>query len=391
MRKLFSFIFTHKIGLFILVLIISVLAGSLIFREKFIKTITIDKSGVSYNTYQPLPVTTPLPTSIATDSAASNDNTVLGTSTDNSSYTPPVYSPPKIPDSPSFTPAPTPAPTAAPTQSTNSSPSCDPNADKSQVYVSPSSVAINSTSTISVELRDCNNNLASNGHLTITMTSGDAATTINGSASPYKAQAQDGKYSFTVKSPNPTTAIFKIQDTDHNFEVTMPNYKTPQVTFTSGSSNLGCASGKDAAYYSYVRYPSASVDVGSKVTITIDLRDCNNQATLGGDTVTVTPKSVVAGFQFVGFGTGSFTLPGGQRTFQVTSSSAGTNTFTVMDTTGGFEVTDSKNQTPTITFTNAASTPTPTPSVSSTPSPSASPSPTPTPTPTLSQTPTPSP
>lgn len=403
--KTLSFVSTHKTGLIIVVVAVALITGSLQIRQMLIKSLVADKQGVPFSKYLPLPTDPPLPSPSPIDSPSSSDTAVLGTSSevsDTSTYTPPAPLPTDTP-SPTFTPIPTPANTPAPTTNPQPSSSCSgtPNADNSQVYVSPSSTVINSAATISINLQDCNNNPASNDHLTIALTSGDSSVTINGASanSPYKALAQNGKYSFQVNSSNPTTAVFNIQDTDHSFQVTTPGYHNPQVTFSSSAGNPSCTPDGDARY-SNAYFPSGSINVGSNATITIELRDCNNQATLGSDTITVTPKSVDPSFQFVGYGGGSFTLPHGQTSFQVTSQNPGTNTFTIRDTTQGFDVTGPGYSTPTVTFTSNAtpapsaaptSTPTPNPSSASTPAPTDTPAPTLTPSPAPTATPSPSP
>ncbi len=338
------------------------------------------------------------------DSPSPSDNSVLGVSTDStSSYSVGGGNITSVPTPlPSFIPSPLPsyAPQSAPTTATNTSspPSCSgtPNADNSQVYVTPSSTAVNNAVNIRVELRDCNNTLVSNDNLTMSLISGDSSTTINGSSAgfSYNAQAQNGLYSFAVNSQKPGTNTFKIQDKDHNFEVTIPGYHPPAVTFTiTGSGNSSCTADGDAEW-SNAYFPSNAVNVGSNVTITIDLRDCNKQATLQSDTITITPNSVDSTFQFVGYGSGAFSLPQGQSSFQVTSQNPGLKTFTIRDTTNRFDVTGPHYSSPSVTFSGSSTPPSPSPSASDTPTPtpSSSPSPSPSvsPTPTDSSTPSPS-
>lgn len=91
---------------------------------------------------------------------------------------------------------------------------------------------------------------------------------------------------------------------------------TPQI-----SSNVLCTPAGDArysnAYVNNSNFPG-NFQVGSTSTITIVLKDCNGQSSLNSDTITITPNNVDSTFLFVGFGGGSFTLPQGQFSFQVT-------------------------------------------------------------------------
>ncbi|MCL5784340.1 MAG: hypothetical protein M1142_03230 [Patescibacteria group bacterium] len=371
-------------------------------RNYLISNIKISQSNSSdtfFPNYSPPPniSDTASDSAFPTNAPSPVDHSVLGIFTNPTSSND-IGSTDELPTPTTIAPSPTPTPTPAPitettTTTTNTSPSSSctgtPNADNSQVYINPSSSAVNTVVNVVVELRDCNNNDVSSDNLTMSLVSGDSSTTINNSSvsSPYQAQAQNGRYTFIVNSQKPGANTFNIQDTSRNFPVTMPGYHTPTVTFTSTDSvNSSCTADGDAEW-SNAYFPSGPVNVGSNATITIDLRDCHNQTTLGSDTLTVTPNSVDPTFQFVGYGNGAFTLPQGQTSFQVTSQNAGSNTFTIKDTTNGFNVTGPHYSSPSVTFASSPLSPSPTPSA--TPTPSSSPAQTPTPTPDLSVSPTP--
>jgi len=163
---------------------------------------------------------------------------VLGyEATADTSYEVPDYT---LPSQPAPTPFPTfaPLPTSAPVVVTTPPLNCAGTAKEynSQVYVSAKSVAVGATSTITIELRDCKNALASNDSLRVTIQSGDASTKLNGQSAPITLQAQNGKASFTVTSQVSSANTFLITDTNQGFPVTMPGYHNPTVTFTSSAT-----------------------------------------------------------------------------------------------------------------------------------------------------------
>jgi hypothetical protein len=288
--------------------------------------------------------------------------------------------------------APLPIITPAPVTSAPYSCAGTPTVDNSQIYVSSSTTQVNSTSTISVELSDCNNSIAPvSDSLTITLVSGDAGTKINGASAPVTFTTQNGKVSFSVTSPNATTATFLVTDTTRSFAVTTPGYHNPSVTFTnnsSGNANCTTANGIPNTWYSDV-YPNPPVSTSNgSITIIVDLRDCNQKLAPVSDVLNI---SVSSGNSDTQMNNGSLpqnvTTQNGEAKFTLSSQMNGTVTLSVQDTTSGFNVTDPNNHNPTITFTNAnPSTPTPT----DTPTPTPGSTDTPTPTPVSTDTPTPS-
>jgi hypothetical protein len=241
---------------------------------------------------------------------------------------------------------------------------------------------------------DCNNNYAPvSDSLTITLSSGDASTKINGSSSPVTIQTQNGKATFSVNSQNATTATFIITDTTRSFPVTMPGYHNPSVTFTnnnSGNSNCTTAAGVPNWWYSDV-YPDPPISTNNgSITLIVDIRDCNQQPAPVSDTLNISVSSGNSDTQMNG---GSLpqnvTTQNGEASFTISSQMNGTVTLNVQDTTSGFPVTDKYTNNPSITF-SGSSTPTPTPAPASTDTPTPTPVATVTPTDTLTPTPTPS-
>ncbi len=390
-----SRLLSHKLLILILICLIGFGFFALRVRGSFFSKAVaqVVNSTSDDSNYSPLPANPDA--LLATESASPSDDSVLGISTTSNNIggaadlsTPmplPSFSPlPSITPLPSSTPFPSTAP------SSNSS-ACagTPTEDNSQVYVGSKTSQVNSAVNISIELLDCNNSDVSSDHLTVTLSSGDAATTINGASSPVNIQAQNGKVTFSVNSPNPTTAVFTVKDTDHTLHVTAPGYKDPSVTF----SNSGSCAGTPRGFNSEAISTSNSNNTGS---IAIQLLDCNNNLAPVSDTLTISLNTTDSSLTING-STPSVTVQtlNGQTTFSLISTINGTDTFTVADTTRGFNVTDSGNHNPSVTFSNSSATPTPsaspTASPTSSPSPTATASPTPSPTASASQTASPSP
>ncbi len=303
---------------------------------------------------------------------------------------------------PIVTEAPLPVVTPEPitTTDTSSASSCTgtPTVDNSQVYVSPSTTQVNSTSTISVDLSDCNNTTAPvTDTLTIALVSGDSGTKINGSLAPVTIETQNGKVSFSVTSPNATTATFLITDTTRSFQVTTPGYHNPSVTFTNNSSgNAHCttAAGVPNLWYSDV-YPNPPISTtNGSIGLIVDIYDCNQQLAPVSDTLNISVSSGNSDTQMNG---GSLpqnvTTQNGEARFTISSQMNGTVTLSVQDTTSGFTVTNINSANPSITFSGSPAstptdTPTPTPAPVSTDTPTPVPTDTPTPTPASPNTPT---
>ncbi len=405
--NIISFIVGHKI----LTLVFLVISISLIVfggwamkvRNDFIasmKTVPKDSSDKAYYSATPQ-----LPTPNL-NYLTSSSTSVLGV-TD-------VVNPPNVANNTTYSvPTPYPMATQAPfptvaqaSTSTPSSPSCagTPTVDNSQAYVSSNSTPVNTAVTITIELRDCNNNFAPvNDNLTITLSNSDPNAKINGSSPPVTIQAQNGKATFSVNSSNATTDTYIISDTTRSFTVTMPGYHNPSVTFTnnsSGNSSCTTAAGVPNSWYSDV-YPNPPVSTTTgSVTLVVYLRDCNKNTAPVSDTLTISLSSGDPNTQANGHSLPySMAAQNGQASFTVTSQSSQTDTFVIQDTTGSFNVTDINNNNPSVIFSSSAS---PTSAPINTPVPSSSDTPTPTssapaatitltPAPTAANTPVPSP
>lgn len=300
-------------------------------------------------------------------------------------------------DFPTIIPLPTATPTPTNTPSfSSSSTSCSgtPTVDNSQVYISSTTSQVNSSVTISIELKDCNNSFAPvNDDLRITLVSGDSNVKINGSSLPTTLTAQNGRLSFSVNSANAGSYTFLITDINRNFTVTTPGYHNPSVTFTNnsaGNSNCTTAAGVPNAWYSDV-YPNPPVSTNTgSMTLVVYIRDCNKNNVSTTETLTISlssgdPNTKVSGSNLPY----SLTTQNGQASFTVSSQANGTVTLIVQDTTSSFTVTNTSNNNPSVTF-NSSSSSTPTPTPTATIIPDSTDTPTPTPT-TTSQTNTPTP
>ncbi len=133
---------------------------------------------------------------------------------------------------------PTPTPTPTPTTSPHSCAGLGASPGQPVFYYSETSSpqSVSDTGTISIDLRDCNNNSAPvSDTLTISQQSGPN-TSINGdNTPPVSIESSGGKASFIVSSPVSGTAVYLVTDTTHSFNVTDPNNHNPQVTFTVSS------------------------------------------------------------------------------------------------------------------------------------------------------------
>lgn len=345
----------------------------------------------------------------APDTSILGTSDLLGASDESINTSVPTYTP-----LPAVTPWPTPTPyslssnTTASTTTSNAG-SCigQPTVDNSQVYVSAKTAPVGSSVSIEVDLQDCNNTIAPvSDSLTITLVSGDAGTKINGSSSPVTIQTQNGKATFSVSSPNVTTATFAINDSTRSFAVTTPGYHNPSVSFTSsgsgstGNPNCTTSAGAPNTWYSDV-YPNPPITTTTgSVGLQVVIRDCFQNTTTVSDNINFTLASGDPGTKINGNSLPfSISAQNGIANITVSSQVNGTVTLVVTDTTSGFTVTDPNNHNPSITFSGASSssptsTPTPTP-VSSTDTPTPTPTGTttiaPTPTPTSTSAPTPTP
>lgn len=321
------------------------------------------KDSSQQTNYSPSPASS----SSSLDSLLSTDSSVLGVSSDvsptgeenNYAYSIPTPYPVMtlVPLPPIVIP-----PSTPPTNTSSASSCADkPTADNSQAYVSSKTSLINNAVTISVELRDCNKNLASDDSLTISLSNSDSSVRINDSSPPVTIKAQNGKASFSVNSQNTTTDTFVITDTTNSFTVTTPGYHNPSVTFTNNSSgNVNCTTGDGVAnsWYSTVYVSSVT---GTSARFTVDIRDCNKN-TVSNDTLNISLSSGDSSVQVDGNNLPySINVQNGEVGFTVTAQNAGTRTFVIQDTTSSFTVTDTSNSNPSVTFSGPAPTDTPTP------------------------------
>ena len=241
---------------------------------------------------------------------------------------------------------------------------------------------------MTVTIRDCNSNTAPvNDSLSISLSSGDSNTQINGNNLPYSVTTQNGQASFTVTSQVSGTVVLVVQDTTSNFTVTNINNSNPSITFnggsTSGNAHCTTANGVPNFWYSEVSPNSpVTANTGQTVIFTVNIQDCGKN-NVSSDNLTFSQTSNDTGLTINGSSAPvSVQAQNGVATFNVTTSNAGTDNFTIQDTTSNFTVTDGNNQNPSIVFSGSSS-PTPTPT------PTETPTDTPTPTPIITPTVTP--
>ena len=395
-EKISSMIMSHEVLITVSVIILVLFAGfgmSVLGARSFVPPPVATKEQPShddvYYATKSAGLYAFLDTPAPPDTGTLGATDILGIHDESIDTSVPTYAP-----LPTATPWPTPTPYSLPAPT-----SCagTPTVDNSQVYVSAKTATVGSSVSIEVDLQDCNNTIAPvSDSLTITLVSGDAGTKINGSSSPVTIQTQNGKATFSVSSPNVTTATFTINDNTRSFAVTTPGYHNPSVSFTSsgsgstGNPNCTTSAGAPNTWYSNV-YPNPPITTTTgSVTLLVVIRDCFNNTTSVNDSLNI---SVVSGDPNTRINGNSLpysiSAQNGQASFNVTSQVNGTVTLIVKDTTSGFTVTDPNNHNPSIAFSGMTnSTPTPTPAPT-TVTPTLSATATPTPTSTSSATPAP--
>ncbi|MCL5970169.1 MAG: hypothetical protein M1450_01540, partial [Patescibacteria group bacterium] len=266
-KRALAFLVKHKTSATGLVFVIAFIAVALWYRGYLISKMNAVPANTSSESSYYLKSESPLPTisSSPTPSDTPNITSVLGTSTKNSdSYNNvPLTFPTPFP---TFAPLPTiaPLPITTNTSSSNNTPAnpnCTtgsgvPNSWYSDVYPNPPITTNTGSVTVIVVIRDCNRNtVSSNESLTISLSSGDPNTQINGNKLPYTITAQNGQASFSVSSQVSGTVTLTVQDTTSSFSVTDINNHNPVITFSnsaSGNPNCTTASGVANFWYSVV-------------------------------------------------------------------------------------------------------------------------------------------
>jgi hypothetical protein len=305
---------------------------------------------------------------------------------------------------PTLAPLPTIAPYVAPATTTSTSSSGNsncttgdgiPNSYYSDVYPNPTITTNTGSVDLIVEIRDCNGqykNAPVSDKLSISLSSGDSNTLINGNKLPYSnITTQNGEAKFTVTSQVVGIVTLVIHDDTSNFTVTDRTDHNPSITFTNNSSgnssvSSNCSTANGVANFWYSTFSPASpinANTGSTATITVNIQDCS-QNNVSSDNLTFSQTSNDSSLTVNGSSAPvSVQAQNGVATFNVTSQNAGTDTFTIQDTTGNFPVTDIHNdKTSSIVF-SGSSTATPTPTAApvtnptDTPLPTAAPSDTP--------------
>jgi len=194
----------------------------------------------------------------------------------------------------------------------------------STVSANPTSVVADgsTSSTITVTLKDANNNPVSGK--TVTLSAGSGSSTISAASGASNAS---GVVSFTVKDTKAETVTYTAKDTTDNITIT----QTASVTFTPGP-----VSGTKSTVTA--NPTSVTADGSTTSTITVTLLDVNNNP-VSGKTVTLSQ------------GTGSSTISAASGA----SNAGGVVTFTVKDTKAeivSYTATDSADST---TITQTAS------------------------------------
>jgi len=403
-RKVLSFLAKYKILILILIFLLALIAGAIWLRGYLATEVKSASSNSGDDTYysNPSDNSSPLPAipSPSDDSNSSNsDNSNLNNIPDNETI-------PMLTPFPTFAPLPTAVPqstvTTTTTQTNSGNPNCNTgsgvaNSWYSDVYPNPQISTNTGSVALIVTLRDCNENTApASDTLSISVSSGDSNTQVNGHSLPYSVTAQNGQANFTVTSQINGTVTLIVQDTTSSFTVTDINNHNPNIVFSgnsSGNSNCSTGSGTPNSWYSDV-YPASPISAatGSTVTFSVTLRDCNRNTAPVSDTLSFSQTSNDSSFTVNGSALpASIQTQNGQATFTVSSQNAGTDNFSIRDTTNSFTVTDPNNSSPSINFTSSSTpTPTSTPAPTDTPTPTVTTTPSPTPTPTPAANPSPS-
>jgi hypothetical protein len=381
-KKALVFLLRHKISVGIITFIIVFVVGALWYRGYLLSKMSSGSQSPAGEFFYSAPLNNLFPATATPTPDTTN-------SSDNSNNSVNEYAPVVIPTPfPTLPPIPTIAPIVIPTTTSSSStgnPNCTTgsgtaNSWYSDVYPNPPVTTNTGSVTMQVTIRDCNVNTAPvNDNLTISLVSGDSNTQVNGNNLPYSITASNGTANFTVTSQITGTVTLSVHDDTNNFTVTNINNQNPSISFTasSGSSSCSTANGTPNSWYSDY-YPSSgiSANTGATVTITVHIRDCS-QADVSSDNVTMTQTSSDSSLTINGSSSPvSVQAQNGIATFNLVSQNAGTDTFTVQDTTSNFAVTDINNQSLSITFSGSSTTPTPTPTpgLTNTPTPIATPS-----------------
>ena len=398
-KKIIPFLLKHITSAVSLISLIIIIAAAIWYRGYFlskIKTAPKDISDVFYTapTDKPNP-TFAVPTPSNDNVLGASNNSVSDNSTENDTFSTPTPFP-TFPPLPTFTLAPASTTTTSSTNNSGNS-NCNTgsgvaNAWYSDVYPNPPISASNGSVNLTVTIRDCNRDTASvNDQLTISLSSGDSNTQVNGNSLPYSVNAQNGQAGFSVSSQVSGTVVLVVHDSTAGFDITDVNNHNPSISFsaTSSSGNSSCstANGTPNSWYSDVYPPSSPVSTGVTTTFHVNIRDCG-QNDVSSDNLTISQTSNDSSLTINGSSPPvNVQVQNGIATFTVSSQNAGTDALLVKDTTSGFTVTNTSNTNPSITFIGSSSdnsTPTPTSALSDT-------SPTPSPTPTTSPSTTPIP
>ena len=113
-----------------------------------------------------------------------------------------------------------------------------PNAWYSDVYPNPPITTNTGSVGLQVVIRDCFKNTATvDDALSISLSSGDSGTKVNGNSLPYTLSAQNGVANFTVSSQVNGTVTLVVTDTAGGFTITDPNNHNPSITFSSATTS----------------------------------------------------------------------------------------------------------------------------------------------------------
>ncbi|GGJ14160.1 Ig-like domain-containing protein [Paenibacillus hunanensis] len=190
-------------------------------------------------------------------------------------------------------------------------------AAQSTVSVSKNSVVADGTdsSSVTVTLKDSNNNPISGKNVTLSQGSGSSTITPAGAVTTNAS----GQAVFTVSNTKTETVTYTATDTDDSITVT----QTGAVTFTAGAVNAAASS-------IAVSRVNVNADNSDNATITVTLKDANGNPISGTlATISQSGSSTITSIQ-------ALTNASGVATFTVKSSKAETVTYTA--TAGGVTI-----------------------------------------------------
>jgi len=206
-KKVMAFLLKHRIAITISLSVIVFIVVAMWYRGYLLSKMSSNSGSSGNEIFNSSKANNSLPTIAIPTTAPDNNTDNSNTDNSNSDNSDSNYVAP--PPYPTFCSLPTLAPVVITTPTTTSSsgnPNCTtssgtPNSWYSDVYPNPPVSTSNGSVTMTVTIRDCNSNTAPvSDNLSVSLSSGDSNTQINGNSLPTTITTQNGQASFTVTS-----------------------------------------------------------------------------------------------------------------------------------------------------------------------------------------------